>query len=103
MLTESAGAASFAGGTKTVSAAATPEKLVADSTPCRGVWIGAPINADTGVGTNTKPVFIGDAAGQNVPLLSGDYRGVTIAIDDASKVFIKVGVNGEGVVYRIFV
>jgi hypothetical protein len=26
-----------------------------------------------------------------------------LSIDDASKVFVKVGVNGEGVAYRVFV
>jgi hypothetical protein len=27
---------------------------------------------------------------------------VTIAIDDAHKLYVKVGANGEGVAYRVF-
>jgi hypothetical protein len=92
---------SLVGGTKTVAAAATPAALVAMSTPCRCVWVGPLCNAD-GVGTNTKPVFLGDSASQNMPLLPNSVSGVVLSIDDASKVFVKVGVNGEGVAYRIF-
>ncbi len=58
-------------------------------------------NAD-GVGTNTKPVFLGNSVNQNMPLLPSSISGVVLSIDDASKVFVKVGVNGEGVAYRIF-
>ena len=92
---------SLVGGTKTVAADATPAALVAVSTPCRCVWIGPLCNAD-GVGTNTKAVFLGDAASQNMPLLPNSVSGVVLSIDDASKVFVKVGVNGDGVAYRIF-
>jgi hypothetical protein len=93
---------SLAGGVKAVAAAATPESLVAASTPCRCVWIGPLCNAD-GVGTNTKPVLLGDVTSQNMPLLPNSVSGVVLSIDDASKVFVKVGVNGEGVAYRVFV
>jgi hypothetical protein len=58
-------------------------------------------NAD-GVGTNTKPVFLGDSTSQNMPLLPSSVSGVVLSIDDASKVFVKVGVNGQGVAYRVF-
>ena len=92
---------SLAGGTKTVAAAATPEPLVATSTPCRCVWIGPLCDAD-GVGTNTKPVFLGDSNNQNMPLLPNSVSGVVLSIDDASKVHVRVGVDGEGVAYRIF-
>ena len=40
------GCSSMAGGTKTVAAAATPEPLVGQSTPCRLVWIGARVDSD---------------------------------------------------------
>ncbi len=99
--TTTAPPSSLVGGTKTVTAAATPEALVAASTPCRCVWIGPLCNTD-GVGTNTKPVFLGDAASQNMPLLPSSISGVVLVIDDASKVYVKVGVDGEGVAYRIF-
>jgi hypothetical protein len=92
---------SLVGGTKTVTPAATAQALVATATPCRCVWIGPLCNAD-GVGTNTKPVFLGNSANQNMPLLPSSISGVVLSIDDASKVFVKVGINGEGVAYRVF-
>lgn len=92
---------SLTGGTKTVTAAGTPEALVAASTPCKSVWIAPLCNAD-GVGTNTKAVFLGDSSNQNMPLLPNSVSGVVLSIDDAQKVYVKVGINGEGVVYRIF-
>lgn len=92
---------SMVGGTKTVTSAGTPQALVAASMPCRCVWIGPLCNAD-GVGMNTKPVFLGDAATQNIPLPPSSISGVVLSIDDAGKVFVKVGVDGEGVAYRVF-
>jgi len=92
---------SLTGGTKTVAAATTPEKLVAAATPCQFVWLGARVDA-SGNAVNTKPVFLGDNANQNIPLLSSNFEGMVIQIDDASKLYVKVGVNGEGLVYRIF-
>lgn len=94
-------ATEFAGGTKTVAATGTPEALVTSATKCRSVWIGAPVDAD-GNAENTKPVFIGDSASQNIPLQPTNFEGIEIEIDDAAKVYVKVGVNGEEVVYRIF-
>jgi len=96
-----AGCASFAGGTKTVASTSTPEPLVATSTPCRFVWIGARVDSG-GNPVNTKPCFVGDSASQNIPILPSNFEGVVIRIDDASKVYVKVGVNGQGVAYRIF-
>ena len=92
---------SLVGGTKTVAAAAVAEPLVAESTPCRCVWVAPLCDAD-GAGTNTKPVFLGDSANQNMPLAPTSISGVVLSIDDASKVFLKVGTDGEGVAYRIF-
>ena len=87
-------------GTKTVASAATPEPLVAVSTPCRAVWLGARVSS-TGVAQNTKPVFIGGASGQHIPVMPNNPEGLVIAIDDASKLRVKVGTNGEGVNYAI--
>ena len=92
---------SLPGGTKTVADAATPEKLVSDVSPCRLVWIGAPVDAN-GLPQNTLPVFIGDCADQNIPIISANYEGMVIGIDDASKLYIKTSADGEGVVFRIF-
>jgi len=99
--TTTAPPSSMVGGTKTVALASTPQALVATPTPCRCVWIGPLCNAD-GVGTNTKPLFLGNSANQNMPLPPNSISGVVLSIDDASKVFVKVGVNGEGVAYRVF-
>ncbi len=93
--------ASLAGGTKTVAASATPEKLVADATPCRFVWLGARVDAN-GNGQNTKPCFIGDSTAQNIPIMPANFEGLVMQIDDASKLYVRVGVDGEGVAYRIF-
>jgi len=90
----------FAGSTKTVAAAATPQALVSAPTPCKGVWIGARMAADMSP-QNTGACWIGDSAGQNLPILPTDFAGVFIKIDDASKLFVKVAVNGQGVAYRI--
>lgn len=89
------------GGTKIVTAATTPEKLVTDPTPCRAVWIGARLNAATGAAVNTKAVKFGDADSQNIPILPDDFAGWEWPIDDASKVYVRVGTDGEGVEYRI--
>lgn len=91
----------FVGTTKTVAAVLVPEQLVAVSTPCKFVWIGSLCTAD-GAATNTKPVFIGDSATQNIPVVPSNIEGITISINDASKIYVKVGFAGEGVNYRIF-
>ena len=106
LLVEGAGGASpattLAGGTKTCANAAVAEKLIAAATPCQAVWVGARVDAN-GDAQNTKPCFIGDSAGQNIPIAVGNFEGLTIAIDDASKLYVKVGANNEKVNYRIFV
>lgn len=89
------------GGSKIVASAAIAEPLVAVSTPCRGVWIGAPCGND-GSAENTAPAFIGDDLNQNMPVLPTNFEGYFINIDDAAKLYIKVSVNGEKGNYRIF-
>ena len=96
-----AGCGSLAGGTKTVPSTSSPQPLVTESTPCRFVWIGARMDSN-GNPMNTKPVFIGDSGNQNIPVLPSNYEGLVIRIDDASKLYVKVGLNNQGVVYRIF-
>ena len=96
-----AGCTSFAGGTKTVPSAGTPQPLVATPTPCRFVWVGARVD-NYGNPQNTRPCFVGDSANQNIPILPSNYEGVVIRIDDASKLYVKVGINNQGVVYRVF-
>jgi hypothetical protein len=96
-------ASGFAGGTRTIAtseAANLTGKLVANSTPCRAVWIGARM-ANDGSAVNTSAVFIGDVGGQTMGLAKDDFKGFLIPIDDASKVYIKAVTSGEGVAYRI--
>jgi len=98
---------SFAGNIKTIANAANAAQLVTDPTPCKSVWIGPRIDAN-GAALNTKPCFIGESAAQStydkgpLPIMPSNYEGLVIAIDDASKLWLKVGVNNEGVAYRIF-
>ena len=60
----------------------------------------APLD-DDGQQTNATAVFVGDSETQNMPLLPGNYRGVVIRIDDASKLYVRSAAAGEAVVYRI--
>jgi hypothetical protein len=85
------------GGTKTVAAAATPEPLVAQATPCKFVVVAARYNTK-----NTQPVWVGSATDQKIFIDPANYEGHVIPINDASKLYIKVGVNGEGVNFTIF-
>lgn len=100
---QSAPSSTFVGGTKTVAAAATPEKLIANATPCRAVWIGTRMNTADGTALNTRPVMLGDLTSQTMALAKDDFKGFLIPIDDASKVYVKVFANGEGVAYRILI
>jgi hypothetical protein len=101
LLTDMSGCTSLAGGTKTVPSATTPQPLVAVSVPCRFVWVGARVDG-SGNPLNSAPCFIGDSANQNIPVMPSNYEGFVIRVDDASKVYVKVGVGGQGVAYRIF-
>jgi hypothetical protein len=92
-------ATTFVGGTMTVTSNATPQPLVSSSTPCKAVWIGA--RQTNGTATNTGIVLIGDATTQNIPLVTTNFEGYTIKINNANNVFIGVQVSGEGVAYRI--
>jgi len=88
------------GGTKTVASAATPEPLVASSTPCKAVWIGARANND-GTAANTSIVFIGGATVQNIPIETSDFKGIVLSIDDAAKLYVRVVSDGDGVFYQV--
>jgi len=91
---------SMVGGTRTAPTTAA-RKLVTAVTPCKFVWIGARVDA-AGALQNTALVMIGDQGSQNMPILATNIDGFLIQIDDASKVYIKPTVAGEGVAYRIF-
>ena len=101
ILTDQASPTTLVGGTRIVASAGTPQALVAATTPCRFVWIAARTD-NNGNPLNGFPCFIGDAAGQNIPVMPSNYEGLAIRIDDASKVFVRVASGGDGVAYRIF-
>ena len=75
--------------------------LVAASTPCRFVWVGARVDSN-GNALNTKPVFVGGSGGQYIPVMPNGVEGMVIQIDDAVKLYIKPGVTGQGVSYAVF-
>jgi len=100
ILTDQASPATFVGGTRTANSGS-PQKIVATATPCRFVWIGARVD-DYGNPLNSQPVFVGDSAGQNIPVMLANYEGLVIRIDDASKLYVRAVNWGEGVAYRIF-
>ena len=76
-------------GDKDVAATGTPEAM-ATSTSC----VYALIQAKTG---NTSNCFVGNATSQEVELEPG--QAWAFAIDNLSKIYIKVGTNGDGVNY----
>jgi hypothetical protein len=76
-------------GQKTVASTATPEALAAST-----VSISVLVQAKS---ANTKSVFIGTNTNQFLELLAG--QSVAFDVANLNQVFIKVGVNGEGVNY----
>lgn len=103
MLSEPKGSGKITSGTKTVTAAATPEPLVSTSTPCRGVLLAARTTQNTGAAANTNPVFVGNSAAQTMPILVASVQPpVYMAVDDAAKVYVRAITNGDGVEYIIF-
>ena len=69
-----------------------PVALVASSTPCLGVWVGAPVDS-AGAATNTAPVMTGESEAQYRPVVMSNFEGFFIPIDDANKVMLK-SLNG---------
>ena len=100
ILTDQASPSNFVGGTRTANPGA-PQRIVTTPTPCRFVWVAARVD-DYGNPMNVYPVFVGDSAGQNVPVMQANYEGLVIRIDDASKLYVRAVNWGDGVVYRIF-
>ena len=82
--------ATLVDGTKTVAASATPEALGA-STEISGVLVQA-------LSTNTGSVFVGSSTSQNIELEAGDAE--FVGVNNLSKVYVRVAVNGEGVAYH---
>jgi hypothetical protein len=74
-------------GTKTVTAAATPE-AIGSSTTTKWVLVQAKP-------ANTGTVSIGDSSNQYVSMTAGES--VVLSVNNLSKIYAKVSVNGEGV------
>lgn len=91
-------------GEKTVGAATVA--LVATSTPCSRVWIGAPTTAHTKAGPNAAVVLVGSAPGGNasggVPLDPTNTAGFFYPVSDAAKVYLTGTAAGDAVEYQIF-
>ena len=89
-------------GTKIIADADVAEPLVADSTSCKGVWIGAPVTIATGAAVNTKGVLVGNDTTQNFPIMPSNFEGKTFLVSDASNLYIKAGEDGESINYIIY-
>ena len=77
-------------GEKTVAAAGSPEALAGSTAVVSGVVVQAkPANAGN--------VLIGNSTSQKILLTAGES--VPLSIDNLSKVYVDVTVNGEGVNY----
>lgn len=86
-------------GVKTVAAADTPEAIAVSVGPVSAVWVGAPVDPDTGLATNTKTVCVGPAGGELIPLLPDDHKGYIIPVERLDALFVKATVDGESVVF----
>jgi hypothetical protein len=91
----------------TVSAAATPQRLVelptSPATKVCGtrIWIGAPRAAD-GTANNTRELYYGDSASQLASVAATDFDGRWLPTGDPYEVYIRVKVNGEKVVAQVW-
>lgn len=107
LLVDTPAPASFAGGWTFPAQAGVAEPLVSTPTPCQFVWIGTVVNEPLpgdeylAWSKNQKPVFLGDAQTQNIPLFPRAYRGIVIRIRDASLIYVRSMYPGDGVAYRI--
>lgn len=92
----------IAEGVKTIAAAATPEALVATSTPCALVWVAAPLT-DAGAASNTSVIRVSLAgtAAFGFQIAPTDGKGYYIRVTDANDLLVRAGTNGDKVVYAV--
>lgn len=104
LLAAVSGIEQIAEGNKVVAASATPEALVASSTPCKFVRISAPVTVATGLAVNTKIALVGitGANKRKIKIHPSDIDGVDVPCTDAADIFVEVGVDGESVDYTVF-
>jgi hypothetical protein len=93
----------IAQGEKAVGAATV--QLVATSTPCQRVWIGAPSSRHTKGSANGAPVLVGSSASSNASggqyLGTDDYAGFWVPVSDASLIYLTGFSAGDVVEYQI--
>lgn len=77
-------------GTKTVSAAATPEALATSTTVLNSILIQA-------LNTNGSDIFVGNVTAQEIRLSA--LESVVVVANDLANVYIRVSTNGEGCAY----
>jgi hypothetical protein len=79
-------------GTKTVASAGTAEQISSTTVPIQSVVIKAESD-------NTGIVYVGDSSvdSGDFPLSAGDA--ITLNVDDLTKVYLDVSVNGDGAHY----
>jgi hypothetical protein len=94
--------ADLSAGVKIVADDAIPEVLIAGSTPCKYIWLAARMDAD-GIALNTKPCFVGTVDSQTIPIVPSNLEGILLPIRDASLLYVKVGFDGEGISYVLFI
>jgi hypothetical protein len=67
-------------------------------TKCRRVFLYAPVN-NSGVGSNTAPVFFGDATTQSDWIATDGTRDRMLHVDDPARIYMKG--NGQTINYRV--
>ena len=87
----SAGPTSITSGQRISISSINAMHLTTDHVPCCFVWLGAPPD-----GSNTDTVMVGGSSSTStgIPIVPGNYEGVTISINDAYSIFVK-SVNGS--------
>ncbi len=85
-------------GVRTVEVEHQAVPLFTEPTPCREIWLAAP---DADFGINARPVLIGDAQAQVLAIAPHDQGGLTVAIDDAGKLYLRAQVSFDSLVYLL--
>jgi hypothetical protein len=90
-------------GARAISSTSAPEPLVSAVTPCKFVWLGAPVDISTDMALNTRCILIGTAAAQTIPLMPSNFEGHLLRLADASMLYLLGSVAGESVRFAIFI
>lgn len=81
-------------------------RLVASSTPCSKVWIGAPTGNHTKATTNNNDILIGTDPTSNasggIQLANDNGKGIVVDCEDAMDVTLTGFSEGDAVEYQIW-